>query len=139
MAGKREFIADNAGNADVEEVDVNLEMVTTAPDDWEFETHTDQTPTMVEMETPGDTFVGKFVEWRHIVPEKGGDEFDLIIFEGRDGNPYSLSPSYKLARAFDPSMSGAIPADTWCKITLVQMLDTGAKQPMKDYKIQTRK
>jgi hypothetical protein len=138
VAGKREFIADeNPGNG-VEEVDVDLTLVTEAPDDWEFTVHTAQTPTMVEMEDAGDKFVGKFTEWRHIVPEKGGDEFDLIIFEGRDGNPYSLSPSYKLTRAFHPEMANAIQPGTWCMVTLVQLIDTGAKQPMKDYEVLTR-
>ena len=140
MAGKREFVANDTGNSSaVEEVEVDMELVSTAPDDWEFEVHTAQTPTMVDMENEGDTFVGKFTEWRHIVPEKGGDEFDLIIFEGRDGNPYSLSPSYKLTRAFNPDMANAVPAGTWCKVTLVQLIDTGAKQPMKDYEVLTRK
>lgn len=128
-----------AENAAPEEVDgVDLEMVTTAPDDWEFETHTDQSPTHVEFTDPGDSFVGQFQEVRHIVPDKGGDEFDLLIFKGRDGNPYSIAPGYKLEKAFIKGDPKPIEPGTWCRVTLVQLVNTSAKEPMKDYKVETR-
>lgn len=128
---------------DVEEyAEVDETLVTTAPDDWEFETHTDQSPIAVVFDEKGDTFIGCFEEVRHIKPDKGdeNDEFDLLIFRGRDGNPYSVTPGYKLERAFSPSNPKAIEPGTWCKITLVQLIDTGRKDnPMKDYKVETRK
>lgn len=119
-------------------VDVDETLVTTAPDEWEFETHTDQSPTHVEFEKPGDSFVGMFLEVRHIVPDKGGDEFDLLIFRGRDENPYSIAPGYKLEKAFIKGDPKPIESGTWCRITLVQLIDTSAKEPMKDYKVETR-
>lgn len=130
-------------NADPDEVNMDAEtlaLLTTAPDDWEFETVIDQTPTQVDMNEPGDTFIGQYVEVRHIKPDKGGDEFDLIIFTGRDNNPYSMAPSYKLEKAFmKPDPGKEIPPGTWCRITLVQLIDTGSKQPLKDYKVQAKK
>lgn len=125
-------------NAPVDEVEVDEVLVTTAPDDWEFETHTDQVPTHVEFENPGDSFVGQFTEVRHIVPDKGGDEFDLLIFKGRDNNPYSLTPGYKLEKAFIKGDPKPIEPGTWCRITLVQLVETNAKEPMKDFKVETR-
>jgi hypothetical protein len=130
-------------NADPNEVDMDAEtlaLLQNAPEDWVFDTVLDQSPTQVDMEKPGDTFIGQYVEVRHIKPDKGGDEFDLIIFTGRDDNPYSMAPSYKLEKAFmKPEAGKEIPTGTWCRITLVQLIDTGSKQPLKDYKVEAKR
>lgn len=143
MPRKASGIVDNTGEpAEQADVEVDEVLLTTAPEDWEFETHTDQSPIQAILEDIGDTFVGQYEETRHIVPDKSGgpeDEFDLLIFRGRDGNPYSVAPGYKLERAFSPDNPKPIKPGTWCMLTLVQLIDTGRKDnPMKDIMVKTR-
>ena len=112
-----------------------IALLTTAPDDWEFETVVQQSPTAVEFEKVGDAFIGCYVERRTITPAKD-DPFDLLIFEGRDGEPYGISPSYKLDEA---EKTGKFDKGAWYRITLKTLLDTGNKQPMKDFQIDRRR
>lgn len=126
----------NDSPADDVEMDAEtLRLITEAPEDWEFETVAEESPTHVFFENIGDKFIGQFKGIETITPGNGKDEpFDLLIFRGRDGNRYSVTPGYKLERAFKE-----IDVDAWCRITYVANIPTGRAEPMKDYRVDVRK
>jgi tRNA nucleotidyltransferase/poly(A) polymerase len=117
---------------DVNDVDTSL--VTTAPDDWDFETVADESPTKVIFEKFNDTFVGQFVELLHIVPDNGEDPFDLFTFRSRDENLYAVNSSYKMIQAM-----AEIEPGTWVRLTYVKDIDTRKGNPMKDIKVEKRR
>lgn len=126
------------------EVMPDVDMVSTAPDDWEFETVIEESPTHVIFDTPGDVFVGQFVERITITPENppGIDPdsklykspFDLFTFRGRDGVLYAINPSGKLDKAMDVVKPG-----DWTRITLVKHIPSSKGNDFKDFRVEVRK
>lgn len=118
------------------EPDMNL--LSTAPDEWEFETVVDETPARVIFDNVGDTFVGQYVEMLHVEqePDKNGvdQSFDLYVFRGRDGNLYSINRSFKMEKAM-----GKVEIGDWCRITFVKEIDSNKGNPMKDLKVEVRR
>lgn len=117
---------------------VDTAMLTTAPDDWEFETVTDETPTRISFDTFGESVILQYVEQIHVdqEPDKEGKDrsFDLLIWKGRDGKPYSLNVSYKLKQA----METVVPGD-WCRLTYIKDVPTARNMnPMQDIKVERR-
>lgn len=113
--------------------------VTKSPEDWEWETVAEGTPTGIVFETPGESFIGQYQEKRHIDREPAADgsdqSFDIHVYKGRDGELYSLPDSYALANA----MSKVQPLD-WCRVTYLKSVKTGrGLNDMKDYKVDVRK
>lgn len=106
-----------------------------APDEWEFETLVDESPTMIIFDTIGDQFVGQYVEKQHIDPDNGKDEpFDRFNFRARDGGLYGVNSSYQLVEALEK-----IEPHTWVRITYVKDIPTKrGLNPMKDFKIDVR-
>lgn len=115
---------------------VNAGDVSTAPDDWEFETLVEESPTMVIFDTIGDVFIGQYIGIEHIDPANGKDEpFDRFTFRGRDGELYAVNQSYKLQTALEDVDKG-----TWIRITYTKDIPTSRNlQPMKDFRIDVRK
>lgn len=117
---------------------VNAEdLISTAPDEWEFETVVEESPTMVVFDTIGDVFIGQYVGTEHIDPNNGKDEpFDRYNFRGRDGELYAVNKSYKLAQAMEDK---DIQPETWVRITYIKDIPTDRKlNPMKDFRIDVR-
>jgi len=111
------------------------ELLTQAPDDWEFETIIEQTPAKLTLEV-GDAVILKFKRIDHIInPRKAEDndeeDFDLLVFESRSGEPYSISPSHRLA-----TEAGKFVEDEFYRITLKGELPSRKGNPMKDYKVE---
>lgn len=113
--------------------------VQVAPDDWEWETVQDETPIGVVFEEIGDTFIGQYTGIRHVDREPSADgkdqSFDLFVFRGRDGKPYSLNNSFILAQAM-----GNVEVGNWCRIKYVKNVEVANwSSPMKDFTIDIRK
>jgi len=120
----------------VEEEDVNEELVTTAPDDWEFEVVAEESPIRAIFENFGDVFIGQYEGKQHVVPEREGDEpFDLFTFRARDGRLYAVNTSFKLVDAMEN-----VDAGTWVKLEYIKDIPTKRNlQPMKDFRVSVRK
>lgn len=115
--------------------------VTVTPNDWEFETVRDESPTGVVFEKPGEQFVGQFMRKAHIEREIGANgedkSFDIFVFTGRDSKPYALPSSFALDEAYE---NGVFEEGKWYQITYVKDIDRGAgKNAMKDLRIAVRK
>ena len=121
-----------AQNATVEAAN----LVSEAPDEWEFETLVEESPTMVIFDTIGDVFVGQYVGIEHIDPDNGKDEpFDRFNFRARDGELYALNSSYQLVDALKKVDPG-----TWVRVTYIKDIPTKrGLNPMKDFRIDVRK
>lgn len=121
-----------AQNATVEAAN----LVSEAPDEWEFETLVEESPTMVIFDTVGDVFVGQYVGIEHIDPDNGKDEpFDRFNFRARDGELYALNSSYQLVDALKKVDPG-----TWVRVTYIKDIPTKrGLNPMKDFRIDVRK
>lgn len=118
---------------------IDVALVTTAPDDWEFETVVDRVPTQIEFTTIGDQFVGQYLRKDHITPDPSTkvEPFDLLIFEARDGNPYSISPTYKLEAAIEEKK---LKPNDWVRLRYVADIETRrGLNPMKDIMVEIRK
>jgi hypothetical protein len=119
--------------ADDPEIDETL--LTTAPDEWEFETVAEESAIRVIMEDPGDVFIGQYVGTEHVEPDNGKDDpFDLFTFRGRDGRLYSMNQSYKLTKAMDK-----VSPDQWVRITLVKEIPSSKGNPVKDYRVEVKR
>lgn len=109
-----------------------------APDDWEFETVIAETPAQVKLDV-GDSVILQYLYIQHVEnPNKRDDndedDFDLIVFRGRDGELYSINPSAKLEREW-----GKVPTLAWVRITLKGELPSKKGNPFKDYKVEVAK
>lgn len=130
MTSKQRTTADPASKISEEEL-----LLSTAPDDWEFETVIEETPAQIKLDI-GDSVILQFIEILHVDnPNKREDndeeDFDLLVFRGRNGKPYSINPSFKLARDW-----GKIQPQDWVRITLVGELPSKKGNPLKDYKVE---
>lgn len=112
------------------------DVLTTAPEGWEWETISEESPTKVIFDTPGDVFIGEFVGLRHITPDNGKDDpFDVFVFVGRDDAQYSINTSYRLIEGMKNVPEGAM-----CRITYTKDVVTGrGLNPMKDFRVDVRK
>lgn len=109
------------------------EPVINGAESWEWDTVAKESPFQVTFEEVGEVFIGKYTGTETITPDKD-DPFDVLTFEDSRGKRYSISPSYKLVRAF-----AGIDNGSWCRITFVALIDTGNKQPMKDFRVDVKK
>jgi len=124
-----------ADNGPIVPAEEDYSMVTSAPDEWEFETVAEESGIKVVFENVGDVFVGQYIGVEHIEPENGKDEpFDLLTFRGRDQRLYSVNTSYKLSRAMEKVTAG-----DWVRITYVKAIATGRAEPLKDYRVEVKK
>lgn len=114
--------------------DVDMSLLTTAPEGVEFETVVDESPSKVIFETIGDVFVGQYEGMQHIAPDNGEDPFDLLTFRGRDGNLYGVNNSYKMSQA-----TNLMPLGAWVRLTYTKDIDTRKGNPMKDIKVEVSK
>lgn len=129
-------VSASVDNAPVDDVDMGL--LTTAPDEWEFETVTDETPTRIQFTTFGESVILQYVEQIHVeqpLDREGKDQsFDLLIWKGRDGKPYSLNISYKLKQAMETVKPG-----DWCRLTYIKDVPTARNMnPMQDIKVERK-
>lgn len=115
--------------------DPDIDMVSTAPDDWEFETIIQESPIQVIFDTEGDVFIGQFIERITITPETAGkDPFDLFTFRGRDGELYAVNPSGKLDKGMDVVKKG-----DWVRLTLIKFIPSNKGNDFKDFRVEVRK
>lgn len=115
--------------------------VTVAPETWEWDTVREQVPIGVVFDTIGDVFIGRFEKKHHVnrEPNANGEDqsFDLYVFTGRNGLPYSLPNSYAMDEAYDDNL---FTIGDWTRITYIKDVKTGRKQnDMKDLRIEVRK
>ena len=97
----------------------------------------DESPTMVEFDTPGDVFVGVKQGYQHVTFTDDGEEqeFDICLFRiDGDDTLYGIAPGFKLERALS-----SVPDGTLTRITYKKQIDTGRPSPMKDFKVETAK
>jgi len=115
------------------EVTPDVDLISAAPDDWEFETIIEESPTGVVFDTVGDVFIGRYVDRVTITPDSGKDPFDLFRFRGRDGELYAVNPSGKL----DTGMA-AVKTDQWVRITLIKLIPSNKGNDFKDFRVEVR-
>lgn len=106
------------------------------PDDWDFETVRDSTPTRVIFEEIGETFIGQYVGKELITPDNI-DPFSMHVFKARDGERYAMSDSFALNDYFEDNADDAI--GKWFRLTYVQDIPSKKGNPMKDIRIDVRK
>lgn len=122
------------------DADIDTTLLTTAPDDWEFETVSEESPIGVILDKPGECFIGMFTGQETIKTDvpfnaEGDTEFDVFVFRGRDGRRYSMPQSYNLSKAMDKVQAGS-----WVRITLMTEIETRRGQnPMKDFRVEVKK
>jgi hypothetical protein len=103
----------------------------TKPSETEWETVAEASPTRVIFDTIGDEFVGTYKGVTHIDPDNGKDDpFDVLVFEGTDGELYSMSGT-KLMKEFSKIEPGRL-----ARITYVKDLPSGKGNPFKDFKVE---
>lgn len=116
---------------------VDVALVTTAPDDWEFETVHDESPTIVMFEEIGETFIGQYAGQKHVEmpPDNDGRDqsFDIYRFRGRDNALYGIYNSYAMDEGMRKVDEGA-----WVRITFVSEIPAKKGQPMKNLRIDVR-
>lgn len=121
----------------VEEPEFDEELLTTAPDDWEFET-VHETATRVLFDTVGDVFIGQYEGIEHIEPDADADNkfdpFDLINFRGRDGKLYAVNTSHNLTKAMEKVEKGQ-----WVRITFTSETPSKKGNALKNFTVDVRK
>jgi hypothetical protein len=133
MTGEK-TVAKSTPPVETPEPETDMSLVTTAPDDWEFETVSEESATVVIFESPGDAFIGKYEGVENIIPDKG-EPFSRYAFRGRDGARYAINKSYQLNAGMD-----AVAQGSWVRITLVKEVPTSrGLEPMKDFRIEVKK
>lgn len=128
--------------------EIDVEMLTTAPDDWEFETVREEAATRIDFNVSresakvnggvADSVVLQYVGMQHVEqePDKDGKDqsFDLLMWTGRDGLPYSINTSWSLMEAMKEVKTGE-----WCRLTYIKDLPTRrGLNPMKDIKVERK-
>jgi hypothetical protein len=104
-----------------------------SPDEWEFETVSEEFPTRVIFDTIGDEFIGKYLRTDR-VEANNGDKFNVYLFDGTDGDRYSVSDNARLR----PAMAKVKPG-RWCRIVYIADIPTSQDNPMKDFRVDVRK
>lgn len=116
------------------DVTPDSDLVTKAPDDWEFETVIEESPTHVIFDEVGDVFVGQFVDRVTITPDnKDIEPFDLFRFRGRDGELYAVNTSSKLDKGMDK-----VKPDSWVRITLIKTIPSRKGNDFKDFRVEVK-
>jgi hypothetical protein len=108
----------------------------------EWETVTQASPTRIVFDTIGDTFVGDYAGTLDVPAEQNitrenpeGEAFSMYLFNGLDGELYSLNRSTKLELGMSQ-----VDVGRRCKLTYVKDVPTGRKlNPMKDITVQVAK
>jgi len=124
------------------EVNPDIDLISSAPEDWEFETVAEESPTHVLFDTVGDVFVGQFkgrITIEHTVPvdkehPNGVNTFDLFTFRGQDGELYAVNTSGKLDDAMSVVKEGA-----WVRLTLVKFIPSKKGNDFKDFRVEVKK
>lgn len=98
-----------------------------------FETRVSETGDTIVFDTIGDTWTGIYIGSVRAGKE-GADErdmFTILQFTGEDDKPYQVNAGWKLERGMSEVEPGSL-----VRITYVKDVDTGAPQPMKDFRIE---
>lgn len=132
MARRTSQVEEVAEVLDAEDIDETL--VTTAPDDWDFEVIADESPIRAVFSDIGDTFVGQYEGVKTITPENGDDPFDLFLFRARDERLYAVNSSHKLVSVLNDDLMGM-----WVKLEYVKDIPSKKGNPMKDFKISVKR
>lgn len=105
-----------------------------ANDDGEgWETVQDESPDRIIFDTIGDTYVGLFLGIEHVIPESNPEEdFYQAHFYDED-SPKVIAGGYSLMRALQKVEVGRE-----ARMLYVKDIDTGKKDPMKDFKVWAR-
>lgn len=106
----------------------------------QWETAVPETGDQIIFDTIGDVFIGKYLGSRWVDIEATAKEpasrFKILMFTGTDGKPYQINSGWKLESAFE---STCVPEQSIVRITYVKNVDTGRKDPMKDYRVEVAK
>lgn len=117
---------------------IDAEMAAFNAETVQWETAVPETGDQIVFDTIGDVFIGLYLGSRVVtVMEKDKEEeFTILMFTGTDGKPYQVNAGWKLGSAFD---SAAVSVKDIVRITYVKDVDTGRKDPMKDYRVEVAK
>lgn len=125
--------------------DDDTAILTEAPDDWEFETVIEESPTHVIFNKIGDRFIGQFVGRVTVTPENPPDldpssklykaPFDLFHFRGQDGELYAVNTSGKLDKQFDE----LVKPNDWVRLTLIKTIASSKGNDFKDFRVEVRR
>ena len=107
-------------------------MTQTQNDEWETVA---EPRTKMIFDTVGDVWTGIYEGTEIIIDPNTGESYDYLNFRDLDGEPYTTSASYTLKSGLSK-----VPVGSTVKITYMSDTDMGkGKNPMKNFKIQTRK
>lgn len=111
----------------------NLPAVSGDDDGERWETVQDETPDRLIFDTIGDTYVGLFLGIEHIIPESDPEEdfYQAQFYD--DESPKVIAGGFSLMRALQKVDIGRE-----CRMMYVKDIDTGKKDPMKDFKVWAR-
>lgn len=104
------------------------------PDDAEWETVEQESGQKIELDKPGDVFIGTFVEVALIEPENG-ESFEQQRFRDAQGTLWTINGGFKLRRALAGVTPGAL-------VRLTYMGEVPIKDqpsPMKDFRVEVGK
>ena len=104
------------------------------PEDQEWDTVEQESGQKLEFATPGEGFVGVYVETALIEPENG-ESFEQQRFRDAQGTLYTINGGFKLRRALSNVKPGSIVRLTY--MGEVPMKDQPS--PMKDYRVEVAK
>jgi hypothetical protein len=111
------------------------EVVADVTKEWEWDNVVEEAGVRVIFNEDGDTFIGMYIGTEHIIPDNGGEEFDLLNFRGVDDVLYSINTAYKLENAMKQVQRGQ-----WVRIQRVKEIPTKrGLQPMIDFRVDVRK
>ena len=104
----------------------------------QWETAVPEIGDQIVFDTIGDVFIGLYLGTRSVLaePDDPKSVFKVLMFTGVDGKPYQINAGWKLESAFD---SANVPERAIVRITYVKDVDTGRKDPMKDYRVEVAK
>lgn len=117
---------------------IDKQMAAFRPEEVVWETAVPETGDQIVFDTIGDVFIGLYLGSRTALADEYDpkSEFTILMFTGVDGKPYQANAGWKLKSAFE---SATVTEGSIVRITYVKDLDTGRKDPMKDYRVEVAK
>jgi len=95
----------------------------------------EETPNKLDLTEKGQEFYGIYLGTEEITPENTNDDpFTVHLFREQPGGELYSTSGYKIAKNMKPEHVGHL-----TRITFMGLVDTGAQQPMKDYRVAVKK
>lgn len=116
--------------------DATAPNVSTAPDEWEFETVVNDAPIVIIFDSIGDQFIGMYKGVQRVEARTADrEDYERFAFTGLDGERYAVAKS----RVLDDLMR-KVPMGSWVRITFVGVIpQSKGFNAMKDFTVEVKK